>query len=345
MTIKSTSFQQVGIMLAFAALSLPSCSTLLRENVLATTETSVGVSLGQNHQTGSYELDVGYGRREFFFVPTSKRVHNKGEPGPVTENNDPSQTPEVLAVIGATGQAGDANAKGTIGQALAVGRLAVQSPVAIAVFARDSKTAEAASTASANKPIVARSQPVLQSQIAYYGDSIRGLSTLALEGDVEAKRHMANLDVLARATTFASIPLKYTFDKGADPKLEVNALKVAPYKNELTAYATALDVVNAMKVANEYAKAIGSGIELLGEEIIALEAEQGRARADGKEITSAQIDKLNVLKVRLGTRTNERAAMQQVCEHLAAALTGSESFTDAMAYYAGTAGVVVERSN
>lgn len=134
---------------------------LLRESVLASTQSTIGLSLGQNPRTGLYEGTLGYARGELFIVPTGKRVvHASGEAG----GQDPAAaaamtsdradtTPEVLGEIVADGAlALDAGSTGGPGssrpvrvgvyQRLAVGRLAVTTPAAIALMARDARSAD-----------------------------------------------------------------------------------------------------------------------------------------------------------------------------------------------------------
>ena len=158
-------------LLALCVLALPAAmlgcrSHILRENVLATTNSMMGISLAQSPQTQMYELKAGYARSEFFFVPTSKRIVTDGEYRDAAgvhanaaatsfnadssriatlqqiqamEDTDPSRTPEVLAEIqvgGATGRGTGPETRSTvtIRQRLAVGAKAVESPAAVALM-------------------------------------------------------------------------------------------------------------------------------------------------------------------------------------------------------------------
>lgn len=149
-----------GISCAVAA-ALAGCGgKILRENVLATTQSTIGVSLAQNAQTQMYELKAGFFRNEFFLVPTSKRVvnnaDNKDAAGTTDnhsvvqqlaaiEENDPSSTPEVLAEIqvGGSGKQSfkEQSSNVQVYQRLAVGKVAVQSKAAVALMANDAATA------------------------------------------------------------------------------------------------------------------------------------------------------------------------------------------------------------
>ena len=86
-----------GVVAAVAGCS----DTLMRETVLASTQTLIGVEVAQDARTNLYQGRAGYARQELFLVPTSKRVVNEGESGEA--QNDPGSTPEVLGEIMADG--------------------------------------------------------------------------------------------------------------------------------------------------------------------------------------------------------------------------------------------------
>lgn len=150
-------FRTLGLVLLI--LPLASCSDrLLRENVLASTQTVVGLQLAQNPQTQGYEARAGFSRQELFIVPTSKRVayDSGGEVPPRARSfaadgtpirddagvtsDDPSRTPEVLGEIMVDGAVGldPAGKPLSVGvyQRLAVGPRAVSSPAAERLLAR-----------------------------------------------------------------------------------------------------------------------------------------------------------------------------------------------------------------
>jgi hypothetical protein len=146
-----------SVLIALAGFSIVGCTQpVLRENVLATTQSVIGVHLSQNPTTQLYEARVGFARNEFFFVPTSKRVvydasgHEAAGTRDALSGADHHQatpTPNVLAEIMADGAipgpSGGAAIKVGVYQRLAVGDEAVKQPAAIALFARDSQTAAA----------------------------------------------------------------------------------------------------------------------------------------------------------------------------------------------------------
>lgn len=139
-----------------AVLFLGGCADgLLRETVLASTETLIGLAVSQDPKTSMYQGRLGYARHELFLVPTSKRVVRDGEGG--AGSDDATGTPEVLGEIMADGDvnAPGGGAPGHVGvyQRLAVGRLAVQSGAAVALLARDAQTAVNVSAAAGERAL------------------------------------------------------------------------------------------------------------------------------------------------------------------------------------------------
>ncbi len=148
------------VLFALAALAAGGgCSDrVLRESVLASTQSTIGLAVGQNPRTGLYEGSLGFARAETFIVPTGKRVVNaRGEGG--ADDADAAAamtsaradtTPEVLGEILTDGEfgpgAGVGGALGRVGvyQRLAVGRVAVCTPAAIALLAREGAAADRA---------------------------------------------------------------------------------------------------------------------------------------------------------------------------------------------------------
>lgn len=145
--------------LAFSATLLAGgCQKLLRENVLATTQSMIGVTLAQNPGTQMYEFKAGFARNEFFLVPTGKTVHYAegdwkaaGDEPPFA--NDADVTPEVLGEIQVGGKgkqglgSGEQAGQIEVYQRLAVGKIAVQSRGAIALMSNDPATAASAAGA------------------------------------------------------------------------------------------------------------------------------------------------------------------------------------------------------
>jgi hypothetical protein len=133
-----------------AVLGTGGCSTrLARENVFANTESAFGLTVAENPQTQMYELKLGYARHELFYVPSSKLVfYEKGAgkgrevaPTSITNYNDPSSTPEVLAEIQIGGSGQSRGGSFTLRQRLAIGKNAVGAPAAVGLMAGDSQAA------------------------------------------------------------------------------------------------------------------------------------------------------------------------------------------------------------
>lgn len=129
-----------------AIIASSGCSSrLARENIFANTESAFGLTVAENPQTQLYEVKLGYARHELFYVPSSKLVFYRGAgeslgdeqpPSSISNYNDPSKSPEVLAEI----QIGGKSARGQDGnfqlrQRLAIGPKAVTSPAAKAMLA------------------------------------------------------------------------------------------------------------------------------------------------------------------------------------------------------------------
>jgi hypothetical protein len=309
MKLMHVTFSSVGATVFI--LLLPSCSSLLRENVLATTATNVGFSLNQNPESGLYELTLGYRRGEFFFVPTSKRVVEDGEKG--DGNDDPCCTPEVLAVIGASGNAEGSQAKGTIGQALAVGKRAVVSPVAIAAFARDPETAKAAAEAVTGKALEGRSEATTRSIIALGVNSVAGLRTLAREGDASAITHCAALDKLAQAIVPPAADAEYRWD-GTAHSLAATASTAPTYQN--------------IEDVHEHLRKMNDSLEHLNKAASYLEKQPTGTTApfSGGSSGKTTID--------LNESRSAAVSMKALRDYLARELATSASYGSAMKYFA-----------
>ncbi len=220
----------MGALLASMILTGCNGGKVLRENVLATTQSTIGISLAQNPQTQVHELKAGFVRNEFFLVPTSKRVvydeNNKDAAGTGTatattdgtgnkttrssnydkgvEHNDPTGTPEVLAEIQVGGKGkqsiGTSPEQGAdveVYQRLAVGKIAVQSGAAVALMSQDAKTAEAV-----RQKALIQDQPEYLAAVRVAYSVINGL---VQKGNADAAKAKASLDPLGKLllpTTF-----------------------------------------------------------------------------------------------------------------------------------------------
>lgn len=140
-----------GLIVSLVVISVSGCAAgkILRENVLASTQSTFGLQVAQNPQTQVHEFKLGYARNEFFLVPTDKTVLYEQSGGANEKECDvrsgASKTANVLAEIQVGGTSKGTEQRVTIYQRLAVGDLAVRSGAAIALYAEDEKVAKAAS--------------------------------------------------------------------------------------------------------------------------------------------------------------------------------------------------------
>ena len=135
-----------GLAIALVSPSLAGCAgKILRENVLATTQSAFGLQVAQNPQTQMYEAKIGYSRNEFFLVPTDKTIMYETSGGSDEKEKSvqsgASKTANVLAEIQVGGTAKNSEQRVTIYQRLAVGDIAVKSGAAIALYAEDEDVA------------------------------------------------------------------------------------------------------------------------------------------------------------------------------------------------------------
>ncbi|MEL6328290.1 MAG: hypothetical protein AAFR38_01400 [Planctomycetota bacterium] len=121
---------------------------ILRENVLATTQSTIGVTIAQNAQTQVYELKAGFARNEFFLVPTNKTIQYAEKGGAKQKESavfegSAAETANVLAEIQVGGASKGSNNSVEIYQRLAVGDIAVRSGAAIALYSQNEEVARA----------------------------------------------------------------------------------------------------------------------------------------------------------------------------------------------------------
>jgi hypothetical protein len=146
-------------------LVLTGCQTVVRENIISTINTGFGATLAENPQTQLYEVKVGYIRSQFYSIPTSKQVkggkHTNEEGNDVIAegqlSNDPSGTPELVSGIRMESDAKTLNLGVKISENFAVGKEAVKSPAAVAMYASMAQTAAGAKAAASGAAAVADS--------------------------------------------------------------------------------------------------------------------------------------------------------------------------------------------
>lgn len=143
-----------------AAMLLFGCKTIVRENIFASIDTGLGATVAENKQTQSYELKAGYIHSQFYSIPTGKIVENNSTNnamvtstnGTVTNaqiSNAANITPQMVSGIKASTSLADVLLGMNIAENFAVGKDAVNSPAAVAMYIADAKTATNAVQAAA----------------------------------------------------------------------------------------------------------------------------------------------------------------------------------------------------
>jgi hypothetical protein len=125
-----------------ALLIATGCSTtVVRENIISTVNTGIGVQIAQNAKTQLYELKLGYMRNQFYSIPTSKRVGGSND---VTSVTNHIGTPQLVSGIGGSADIKGTSFGGGVAENFAVGETAVASPAAVMMYMATARTPEAA---------------------------------------------------------------------------------------------------------------------------------------------------------------------------------------------------------
>lgn len=191
------------------------CSTtVVRENIISTVNTGLGISIAENPKTELYEVKVGYIRSQYYSIPTGKTVKNDNEPNGGIANkqdlrsNNADKTPQVISGIRVKSDIEHLFLGVDISESFAVGDVAVMSPAAVAMFVADAesdgKAGSAASAVEAADTKTAQQTTRAKKIIAHVapGDAFdpAKLKVLAQgtakERDVNAKADTLTLDAL-----------------------------------------------------------------------------------------------------------------------------------------------------
>ncbi len=108
------------IFASVVAVILTGCAAM-KNSVMVTTQTGLGVTVSENPATQLYEARLGYFRNEFAFIPGN--------------TNEPTSLPDVMMELRIV----NIFSGGGIYQRLCVGRNAVQQPGASLMFCKDAK--------------------------------------------------------------------------------------------------------------------------------------------------------------------------------------------------------------
>jgi hypothetical protein len=145
----------VPLALALTLLVSGCSSVVVRENIISTINTGVGLSLTENPQTQLYEVRAGYIRSQFYSIPTGKRVDctactATNHTSNCTHSNEANTTPEIVSGIRMKSGIEHLLVGMEVSESFAVGGTAVMSDAAIAMYianARNSKQAASAAVA------------------------------------------------------------------------------------------------------------------------------------------------------------------------------------------------------
>jgi hypothetical protein len=131
------------------------CQTVVRENIISSVNTGVGASLTENPQTQLYEARVGFIRSQFYSIPTGKNVDgkpvSKDEKGASTYtnlSNDVTNTPELVSGIRSETGIKHLFLGADVMENFAVGKVAVNSRAAVAMYIAQAAGEEQATAAA-----------------------------------------------------------------------------------------------------------------------------------------------------------------------------------------------------
>jgi|GEM_PF-1632136 hypothetical protein len=174
---KTNNLIQVALLLAVPLLA-GGCKTVVRENIISTIETGIGVTLAENPKTEMYEAKVGYIRSQFYSVPTGKTVENENDTDGATitttnkdgektvvsgrkdlRSNKANVTPQLVSGIQMKSKLQHLLVGMDVSESFAVGEIAVMSPAAVVMyFSQIENTNQARSAALAVQSVAEMSR-------------------------------------------------------------------------------------------------------------------------------------------------------------------------------------------
>jgi hypothetical protein len=97
--MKTIIAQQIIFSMAVLPIVLATgCKTVVRENIISSVNTGLGVTFAENPKTELYEVKVGYIRSQFYSVPTGKNVQDEST-DKSNLSNAADVTPEIVSGI------------------------------------------------------------------------------------------------------------------------------------------------------------------------------------------------------------------------------------------------------
>jgi hypothetical protein len=118
---------------AAALLLLTGCKTVVRENIISSVNTGIGISLAENPKTSMYEAKIGFIRSQFYSVPTGKMVECP-DGNSNCSSTAADKTPNVVSGIRVDSDFRHLFLGAKIAENFAVGDKAVMSPAAVAMY-------------------------------------------------------------------------------------------------------------------------------------------------------------------------------------------------------------------
>lgn len=118
--------------LIFLATIASGCTTVVRENILSSVNTGIGLAVVENPQSQLYEVKAGFIRSQFFSVPTAKSIIKTN--GTDVSKGSPSNTPNIVSGIRVKSSAKDLFIGMDVAESFAVGEAAVKSDAAIVMY-------------------------------------------------------------------------------------------------------------------------------------------------------------------------------------------------------------------
>ena len=134
------------VMLAALAAASGCTSTVVRENVLASVNTTVGATVMENDQTQLYEARLGFIRHQFYSVPTGKMTDTNVVGTNVVVR--PRAVPQVVSGIRSESGLRQLFLGSDVSENFATGYLGVRSPAAVAMYVSEAENKEMAAQAA-----------------------------------------------------------------------------------------------------------------------------------------------------------------------------------------------------
>jgi hypothetical protein len=123
---------------------LTGCTGVIKQNIISSIQTGLGIVVCENPQTQLYEVKFGYIRSQFYSVPTGKCINKDGDA--TSERAD--VTPEVVSGIKVSTSWKNLIFGADIAENFAVGKEAVRGGPAAAMYVATAEKTETAKKAS-----------------------------------------------------------------------------------------------------------------------------------------------------------------------------------------------------